>query len=493
VIQAFASAAKQGALATEVRAQADRFKSRDDVIETRKDEYTTTGLLDCERALIEAASSHAAHRVAQLGSPRVERALQAAGMSLTADQASVVEQIAGSGDGVSVIQALAGTGKTYTAGALREIYEHNSYKVIGAAPTGRAARELAEQAGIPARTIDQLLIDVEQLGDALPRRCVLILDEAGMAATRPTARLLAHAAQAGAKVIAIGDSAQLPSVQAGGWFAALAKRLGTGRLTEVIRQRDPAERRVLAALHERDPTPYLAWAQQQGRIETFKDRQAATERALLDWRHATARHGLTEVVMIARDNDTRDRLNELARKARRAHGALGEEHTYGTTTLALGDRVICRRNDKRLDVDNGLRATVMQADEERVTIETDAGTRRELPARYVAAHVEHAYALTGHAMQGATVEHAIVLASPPDLTAGWSYTALSRARCETRLLVCEQPTDRAEFAPEDRLASPTRAELLARVATRMRERDDEDLALERLPRREASPDLGLGL
>ena len=68
---------------------------------------------------------------------------------------------------------------------------------------------------------------------------------------------------------------------------------------------------------------------------------------------------------------------------------------------------------------------------DRVVIETDAGTIRDLPAGYVAEHLEHAYCLTGHGMQGGTVEHATVLASVRDLTKGWSYTALSRARGQT--------------------------------------------------------------
>jgi hypothetical protein len=42
-----------------------------------------------------------------------------------------------------------------------------------------------------------------------------------MAGTRPSAEILRHAEQAGAKVIAGGDSGQLASVRAGGWFAAL--------------------------------------------------------------------------------------------------------------------------------------------------------------------------------------------------------------------------------------------------------------------------------
>ena len=54
-------------------------------------------------------------------------------------------------------------------------------------------------------------------------------------------------------MIAIGDSGQLASVQAGGWMRALADELGAQRLTEVMRQRDPDERRALGALHEGVP------------------------------------------------------------------------------------------------------------------------------------------------------------------------------------------------------------------------------------------------
>src|SRR5207245_6798225 len=108
--------------------------------------------------------------------------------------------------------------------------------------------------------------------------------------------------------------------------------------------------------------------------------------------------------------------------------------TYGGLACAVGDRVICRQNAAMRDVDNGMRGMVRELNSHGVMIETDAGAVRELPAAYVDEHVEYAYALTGHSMQGGTVERAIVVASPRDLTAGWSYTALSRARGETRLL-----------------------------------------------------------
>jgi hypothetical protein len=250
-----------------------------------------------------------------------------------------------------------------------------------------------------------------------------------------------------------------------------------------MRQRDPAERRALGALHGHLPGVYLRWADRAGRIETFEDPARACEQALGEWARTAARVGPARAVMIARDNDTRAALNDGARERLRSHGAFGEERVYNGLPVAVGDRVIARHNDRRLDVDNGTRGTVSDLDDHHVTIETDAGVVRQLPAAYVSEHLEHAYALTGHGMQGATIEAALVLASPRDLTAGWSYTALSRARGETRLLVYDREfsEERSEFAPTDHAPKAARDELLARVQRHMLVRDDEELAIEQLP------------
>jgi hypothetical protein len=114
---------------------------------------------------------------------------------------------------------------------------------------------------------------------------------------------------------------------------------------------------------------------------------------------------------------------------------------------------------------------------------------RELPADYVAGHVEPAYALTGHGMQGGTVEWAAVVAEPWELTRGWSYTALSRTRDATELhVIAPHDTDgehRDEIAPSYRPPRATRTEILDRVAQRMTIRDDEDLAVDRLSEHDA--------
>lgn len=483
VLQEFAQAADQGASVEQVRTRAHRFASRDDVVRTRDGEMTTQDLVSSERRLIEAAVRRVGEGCAVVSERAVSRAVAGADRPLTDEQEAVVRATARSGHGVQVVEALAGTGKTYTAGVLRALYEDCGYRVIGLAPTGRGARELNDEAGIPAWTIDRALLDIEQFGVGFAKRSVIVLDEAGMAPTRLTARLLEHAASAGAKVIAIGDSGQLPSVLAGGWLRAVGERVGALRLTEVMRQRDPSERRALGALHDGVPGRFLEWADSKGRMDVVSG-DALVERAVEQWIPAAAEQGPGQAVMIARDNETRVRVNDAARQHRVDVGELGEERSYGGTPVAVGDRVICRDNDARVGVDNGTRGTVRHVEAGLVVIETDSGAVRELPAGYVADHVEHAYCLTGHGMQGATVEQAIVVASPQDLTAGWSYSALSRARGETRLLIGDRDdrdANRAEHAPEGGRPTQLRSELLARVARRMLVRDDEDLAVEGLP------------
>ena len=175
---------------------------------------------------------------------------------------------------------------------------------------------------------------------------------------------------------------------------------------------------------------------------------AARDAALREWSAAVEEHGIRDAVLIARDNATRGALNSGARGQRRDGGHLGDELQYGTVTVAVGDRVICRRNDQHVEVDNGTRGTVRHVDPARVMVETDAGPVRALPADYVAEHLEHAYALTGHGMQGGTVEWAGVVAEPRDLTRGWSYTALSRARATTRLHIHSGHVDPLEDLAE---------------------------------------------
>ncbi len=113
--------------------------------------------------------------------------------------------------------------------------------MLGASLAARAAAELQNGAGIASQTIDRLRMRLAQGHERLDNRSVLVIDETGMVGTRRLAAMLEEARAGGAKVVLVGDPRQLPEIDAGGLFAALAHRLGHAELTENHRQLDPEE------------------------------------------------------------------------------------------------------------------------------------------------------------------------------------------------------------------------------------------------------------
>ncbi len=248
----------------------------------------------------------------------------------------------------------------------------------------------------------------------------------------------------------------------------------------------PQERRGLAKVHRGQPDGYLHMKEERRELTVFAGEQPGmdAERAAIErWGRATDEFGPEEAVMVCRENQRRERLNQLAREHLKRVGELGEGVVIAGREWCVGDRVIARRNDRRLDVDNGTRGTIQAVDATTgLSVRTDADRTVRIDPEYASGHLEHAYALTGHGMQGGTVEWAAVVGGPGDFTRNWSYTALSRARQPTEILLIDEPTpasaERDAIAPN----SPGRERgPLQRMALRMRERDGEDLAIEQLP------------
>ena len=269
-VMAWAAAHGQGAATEAVERTAAEFLTRADVHrapDASERRFTTSDLLAHEQAIVHGAQARHGEGAGMLDRALVDAVLASAAFAPTAEQATVIHGLTASGHGVESVEALAGTGKTFTAGLLAQAYAAGGFRVLGTAPTGRGVRELTEQAGIAqAWTLTRLALDLDADGGGFGSgSAVLILDEAGMASTRETARVMAHARTAGVKVIAIGDSGQLSSVQAGGWLGSLTRRMGSYELREVMRQRDPRERQLLANVRRGDPTEYITEKHRAGR------------------------------------------------------------------------------------------------------------------------------------------------------------------------------------------------------------------------------------
>jgi conjugative relaxase-like TrwC/TraI family protein len=438
----------------------------------RSGRFTTRELLQVEREALERALTGWEVGVPSVDPKLLARKLMQADAGFTAEQRMLVHEAAARRDRVVCVVGVAGAGKTTALRLLADAYRESAIPLLGAAPSGRAADELARGAGIASGTLHRLLLDAQAEG-GLPRGCVLVVDEAGMAETRVLAPLLELVDRSEGKAILVGDPQQLPPVGAGGLYPALCERLGAISLAENHRQRDPGERRALEHLRGGDPEAYLTHAARHGRLQLENDAHVVKQRLLEDW-WQVARHDLGGTVMLAhRRDDVRD-LNEAARTLLNRAGRLGPETLQaGDRGFRVGDRVICRRNDAHLGVRNGTRATIAALDEDVVTLRTDSGALRPVNSRYAAEQLEYGYALTGHAAQGATVERTFVLLHDRGALQEWGYVACTRARAETRLYL-------ADDAPEHEAHGHKPAQLAVpeRVARALAASASEPLALQ---------------
>jgi ATP-dependent exoDNAse (exonuclease V) alpha subunit len=346
---------------------------------------------------------------------------------------------------VAVVIGQAGTGKTYALAAAREAWEGSGYRVVGAALARRAAIELEDGAGIESRSVAALLEELRtRPWRVLPRRSVLVIDEAGMVPTRALAEIVEHLERAGAKLVLVGDDRQLPEIGAGGTFGALARRLPTIELRENRRQVAVWEREALALLREGDADEAVRRYARHGRIVASEDGDAVRQRLVADWWKTGDPDG---AVMVAhRRRDVAD-LNGRAHALMRAAGVLGQhEVAAGEVRVAAGDRVLLRRNDRRLGVVNGERGTVVGVNAGGELDVELRGRRVCLEREYVADSVTLGYAITGHAVQGMTCSQTFVLATD-GLSKEWAYVAMSRGRDANRLYVTREARESAEFAP----------------------------------------------
>ncbi len=431
VVQQWATHHRYGARSRRIEDLADRWLGQPDVVQldhARDPRYSTREMLDLEQRLIESTDARQAIGVARGTREAVDVAL-AARPTIAAEQVDLVHRLVTSGDGVQIVRSAAGTGKTFALDAARAAWQHDGIAVRGCALSARAALELRDQAAIQSTTIARLRLDIGD-GHGLPPNSVLIVDEAGMVGTRDLAELADHAAHAAAKLVLVGDDRQLPEIDAGGAFRALAARLGSLELRDVRRQREVWDREALAQLRDGSLTKWIDSYQEHGRIIAAPTADQLRERLVDDWWRATLDDPHAEAVTVAmRRCDVRD-LNDRARERMRDVGRLGpDEIQVAGRAFATGDEVIATRNDRRLGIANGTRATVTAVDPTTHSVRVAVRDKNvELPLQYLEqGGLDHAYAITAHRLQGATVDRAFVLGSD-ELYREWAYTALSRHR-----------------------------------------------------------------
>ncbi len=164
-----------------------------------------------------------------------------------------------------------------------------------------------------------------------------------MADTSRLDRLTEVVERTGAKLVLIGDGAQLPSIGAGGMFDRLTEIAPSAALSNVRRTLDPAEQRAWADLRAGRSDRAMAHYLRRGWLHMTDTRDQAVEHAVQDWATLTETIPISEVALISDASNVEiDRLNARAQHYRAERGELGDIEAqipgvhYG---IRAGDRV----------------------------------------------------------------------------------------------------------------------------------------------------------
>ncbi|GAA3278663.1 MobF family relaxase [Paenarthrobacter aurescens] len=423
------------------------------------------------------------------------------GSPLHDDQLTAASDVLLSSSRLDAIVGPAGTGKTTTLGAVKAAWEatYGMGSVIGLAPAAASAEVLGSELRMVTENVAKWLHESVgsgaagragrffQADDRLRRASVplgpivsrlqqevarlaaeqnqwlfrpnqlVIVDEASMVSTLQLAALVCQATDVGAKILLVGDPAQLDSIDAGGVLGWLDRQGKAARLSTIWRFKDPWERSASLGLRE-GRVSVLAEYEDHGRISHghYSD---MVDHAYSAW-HADILAGRVSV-LIAPDNETVQMLNERAQADRVGLGAVDAERTVvlrDGLRAGRGDIVIARRNDRSIRDDqgeflrNGTLLEVTGVDRFHGAlraIRKDTAGALLLPSNYVQASMELGYATTAHRSQGLTVDTGHTVVTPGRLTRELLYVSMTRGRHSNTAYVSENDPD------EDELLDPS--------------------------------------
>ena len=361
--------------------------------------------------------------------------------------------------GVMILTGGPGTGKTTVVRALIRIFEKMDFSIALCAPTGRAAKRLSEATSSEAKTIHRLLemgfegekgVFKRNEFDLLDEE-VIIVDEASMIDNALMSALL-KAIKAGARIVIIGDSDQLPSVGAGNVLRDIieSERFSTVCLTEIFRQAE--ESLIIRNAHaiNRGEMPDLSVKDNDFfYLRRTDDRQiAATVTELCRDRLPRAygdiaKNGLQVICASRKGESGTENLNIILQSALNPSHIAKREYKFKERVFREGDRVMQTRNNYDLvwerttdgkegngifNGDIGIVESIESSDGYMKIIFDDRSVIYDIS---LLDDIEHAYAITVHKSQGS--EYPIVVmptcsAAQMLQTRNLLYTAVTRAQ-----------------------------------------------------------------
>lgn len=366
---------------------------------------------------------------------------------------------------LSVITGGPGTGKTTIMRVIMEVAQRAGLTVAGFAPTGRAARRLEQQTGIPSATIHSALMLRGHTHSGLMAPCDLaVIDESSMLDTRTLHAVLTAAEDSAVRLVFLGDEDQLPAVDGSDVWPSMLKVLADyvpDSITRLVtRHRSTAITANARWLYGEGDQWVWDQTVQQVVLPPLEQGEALTpdwEAAITAWIQA---HPGSRQIMAYRSRLTRE-VNALVRLAVQGQNP-GD--------FLPGDRVVQRDNDyDRHNLRNGEQADIIEADRRYVTAVFDGLVDPvKATTRYAREHWEWAWAVTIHKAQGGEWDDVLIVAPVRDkhlLSRPALYTAITRVAKGAVTILSDNPDAVVEAARrhKGRKGGPAFSGYLAKV------------------------------
>jgi len=312
---------------------------------------------------------------------------------------------------------------------VREFFEAQQQQVIGASLSGKVAKALQTETGIPSSTIASLAWRISNERMQLTDKHVLVIDEAGMVDVHNMAFLIREAKKAGSKVVLIGDPDQLKPIHKGEIFRGIASLTGYIELENIKRQQDAGDRQASFNLAKGHIDKALQHYNDKGAVFIDETQTGAIDHLINDWQRDITQETLKDSILLSFTRATVAELNDKARAVLKDKQLLDkDEFIYKgyeqKLTISAGERLLFRQNDATLGVRNGDIGTVKAVSKTQFKVQLDSGETRGIPRTYQA--IDYGYALTVHKSQGMTAEHARVLIDSKYWDRNLSYVAMTR-------------------------------------------------------------------
>jgi exodeoxyribonuclease V alpha subunit len=376
----------------------------------------------------------------------LDRFTEKRGVELSDEQRQAIHRSAE--ERVMILTGGPGTGKTTALRAMVALFHAMGKTVLLASPTGRAAQRLSEVTGREAKTIHRLLeFDPSRMAfkrnEEWPLEAeVVIIDESSMIDV-VLANSLVKAIDPHSQLVLVGDVDQLPSVGPGTVLKDLidSNVVPVVRLTQVFRQ--AAESMIIQNAHRinRGEFPRLIIPGEQKSDCYFMEVDEPDEIVELIIKSVAkslpSRFGykpMRDIQVLSPMNRGRvgaHHLNEVLQNALNPAGAGKIELARGNRVLRVGDKVIQRVNNYKLEVFNGDLGTIEAIDLEDQMVAVRFADRLVGYDYADVLELGHGFCVTVHKSQGSEYPAVIIPLHPQHylmLSRNLIYTALTRAK-----------------------------------------------------------------